>query len=203
MYYLKTMIDKVLLLITSQLNQYIQPIVGGDEVVMGNIALNDSPDQNVLKDKVVVSVVNIEEESTLKNSSHHSKQQNSLSYKNTPVFLNLYVLFCAHYPGSYETALGRLSRVIEFFQHRSSFDINSSQPLPPGFDPSNLRDAELAITLDLFTMTFEQVNHLWGSLGGKQMPFALYKVRLAIIYRDLVIKEVPLIQEIRKEKSII
>ena len=197
------MIDKVLLLITSQLNQYIQPIVGGDEVVLGNIALSESPDQNALKDKVVVSVVNIEEESTLKNSNHSYRQNTVLGYKNHPVYLNLYVLFCAHYPASYDTALTRLSRVIEFFQHQRSFDVNSAQSLPPGFDPSNLQDAALSVTLDLFTMTFEQVNHLWGSLGGKQMPFALYKVRLVIIYRNLIIKEVPLIEEIATEKNII
>jgi hypothetical protein len=191
------MIDKVLILITSQLNQYIQPIVGGDEVVLGNIALSESPDQNALKDKVVVSVVNVEEESTLKNSNPVTKQAASATYKHPPVYLNLYVLFCAHYPNSYDTALTRLSRVIEFFQHRRTFDIHSAQPLPPGFDPANIQDVELAVTLDLFTLTFEQVNHLWGSLGGKQMPFILYKVRLAKIYKNRIFKEAPLIEEIR------
>jgi len=191
------------MLIASQLNQYIQPIAAGDEVVLGNIALSDSPDQNDLKDKVVVSVVNIEEESTLKNNEHHVKRGTAVSYRNHPVYLNLYVLFCAHYPNSYNTALTRLSKVIEFFQFRRSFDVNSAQPLPPGFDPSNLRDAELAVTLDLYTLTFEQVNHLWGSLGGKQMPFVMYKVRLVIVYKDVILKEVPLIREIREIKVII
>jgi len=32
--------------------------------------------------------------------------------------------------------------------------------------------------LDLFSLTFEQINHLWGSLGGKQVPFVLYRARL-------------------------
>jgi hypothetical protein len=30
-------------------------------------------------------------------------------------------------------------------------------------------------------MTFEQINHLWGSLGGKQVPFAMYKARLVAV----------------------
>jgi len=42
----------------------------------------------------------------------------------------------------------------------------------PGEDENNIK-----VTLDLMSLTFEQVNHLWGSLGGKQAPFLLFKAR--------------------------
>lgn len=191
------MIDKALLLITSQLNQYILPIAGGNEVVLGNIALADQPDQVAIKDKVVIGIVNVEEESTLRNATTFIKQGGNAKLHREPVYLNLYVLICAHYPSAYDTALTRLSKVIEFFQQRKTFDINSAQPLPGFLDPNSPEDAELSIILDLFTLSFEQVNHLWGSLGGKQMPFVVYKLRLVKIFDNRIIREVPLIQEVQ------
>jgi hypothetical protein len=37
---------------------------------------------------------------------------------------------------------------------------------------------------------------LWGSLGGRQIPFVMYKVRLVSIAERSVRREVPLIEEI-------
>jgi hypothetical protein len=37
---------------------------------------------------------------------------------------------------------------------------------------------------------------LWGSLGGRQIPFAMYKVRLVSISERSIRREVPLIEEI-------
>jgi hypothetical protein len=31
------------------------------------------------------------------------------------------------------------------------------------------------------SLTFEEVNHLWGFLGAKQSPFALYRGRLVTL----------------------
>ena len=54
----------------------------------------------------------------------------------------------------------------------------------------------LKFTLELYTLTFEQINHLWGSLGGRQMPFAMYKLRLVAITERAIVREVPVIEEI-------
>lgn len=190
------MISKALSLIISQLNQYIPPLAGANEVVLGNIALNEAPDQNDIRNKVVLSLVNIEEESTLKNTPIQQNSPAGVRYVYPTVFLNLYVLFTANYPQDYDTALIRLSSVIRFFQGRKSFDINSTQPLPARLDIENPEDADIYVTLDLYSMTFEQVNHLWGSLGGKQMPFVMYKLRLVKLQENKVFKERPLIEEI-------
>jgi hypothetical protein len=55
---------------------------------------------------------------------------------------------------------------------------------------------ELTIRHEMYTLSFEQVNHLWGTLGGKQMPFVLYKLRLIAITERKLVREVPLIEEI-------
>ena len=191
------MISKALSLIISQLNQYIPPLAGANEVVLGNIALNEAPDQNDIRNRVVLSLVNIEEESTLKNTPIQQNGPTGVRYMYPTIYLNLYVLFTANYPLDYDTALIRISSVVQFFQSRKSFDINSAQPLPNRLDVQNPKDVDLYITLDLYSMSFEQVNHLWGSLGGKQMPFVMYKARLVKIQDRKVFKERPLIEEVQ------
>jgi hypothetical protein len=57
--------------------------------------------------------------------------------------------------------------------------------------------ADLEFTLELYTLTFEQINHLWGSLGGRQVPFAMFKMRLVAITDRSVVRVVPLIEEIQ------
>lgn len=193
------MILKALNLISVQLNEYIEPLAGDAEVILGNIGLHESPDQNQMKDKVVITLVNTEEESTLKNFPHNQKNGNQISYIHNPVHLNLYLLFCANYPQSYDTALTRLSDIIRFFQHRKSFDVSSAQPLPDKLDLDNPEDISLFLKFELFTMTFEQINNLWGTLGGKQIPFVLYKSRLVTITENKVYQEGRLIEEIRRD----
>ncbi len=194
------MIDKALQLILAQLNQYIPPPVpGANEVVLGNIALNESPEQDETKNKVVISVVNVEEESTLKNALSYRKTVNDVKYMEPPVHLNLYLLFSANYPEAYETALIRLSEVIRFFQSRKIFSVDTAQPLPDTLDPTDPDIMGLYLTMEFYTLTFEQINHLWGALGGKQMPFVLYKARLVTIQDRKVISEGRLIEEIRTD----
>jgi hypothetical protein len=188
------MIDKALNLLVTQLNLYIPE--DPPEVILGNIALNEAADQDALHEKIVLTLVNIEEEATLKNNRFYHTLPSTTQYTHAPVFLNLCLLFSANYLKSYEKALTRLSAVIRFFQSRKTFDIGSGTSLPPNPDPDELA---LSLTMELYTMSFEQVNHLWGTLGGKQMPFVLYKGRLVMVQERKVFREAPLIEEIRTD----
>ena len=176
------MINHALNLLEAELESYMENVLdtnpdGGSYIVQGNVAQIDVENATALERKVVLSVVNIEEESAFKNLPNYNKMANgSVRYQNPPVFLNLYVLFAANFPpGSYSVSWERLSAVLRFFQGRNVFNLKNA----PSFDDKNDPDiSEMQIILDLYTMTFEQINHLWGSLGGKQMPFAMYKARL-------------------------
>jgi hypothetical protein len=93
------------------------------------------------------------------------------TYHNAPVSLNLYLLFSANFTNNYDNALRILSLVLEFFQGQRTFTS------PPSADPNRL-SGRAELNFNLYTMTFEQLNHLWGALGGKQLPSALYRVYL-------------------------
>ncbi|WP_161887909.1 DUF4255 domain-containing protein [Pontibacter russatus] len=188
------MIDKALSLLVTQLNLYIPE--DPPEVILGNIALHDAADQDALHERTVLSLVNVEEEATLKNNRFYHTLPHATQYTHAPVFLNLYLLFAANYLKSYDKALTRISAVIRFFQSRKTFDMGSGNSLPPNPDPDELA---LSLTMELYTMSFEQVNHLWGTLGGKQMPFVMYKARLVMLQDRKILREAPLIEEIKTD----
>lgn len=192
------MIDRALLLLKEELESYLSITDAAATVVIDNIGLFETAAGNQLPDNIVLTLVNLEEESTLKNSSPLKKGYTSAVYQNPPVFLNLYVLFVCNYGGSkYVDALKRLSYVIQFVQSKNSFHYASdSGSLPPGEDILDMK-----FTLELYTLTFEQINHLWGSLGGRQMPFAMYKLRLIALTSNSKLREVPLIEEIENNNA--
>lgn len=166
-------------------------------VVVGNIALADVPDLTPpIRERVVISVVNIAEESTFKNAPHYERVGNTTRYRNAPKYLNLFVLFSANYANA-ETALRRLSQVVTFFQGKHVFTLKDS-PSPGTVDDPL---AEMKLIMELFALTFEQVNYLWASLGGKQMPFVLYKVRLARVQDERPLGEAPVIERIAAEET--
>jgi hypothetical protein len=139
-----------------------------------------------LHGNVVLTLVNVEEESALKNRKLPRYQEgDKVLIENPPVYLNLYLLFTACWPANYDNAIKRLGHVVSFFQHRNQFSLKNATHFADGVDPDDEDLAEMRLVLDLYTMTFEQINHLWGSLGGKQSPFAMYKARLTSVrYRQ-------------------
>ncbi len=192
------MIDQAILLLQTELESYIKLIDNSVEVKIDNIALLETSKGDSLTDNIIISVVNVEEESTLKNQPALRRPFASPGaiYMNPPTFLNLYLLFTCNYAGpNYLLALRRLSRVIQFLQHRNSFSTTSSAVID-ALDEDVEDVLNLRFTLELYTLTFEQINHLWGSLGGRQVPFVMYKLRLVAITERAVLREVPLIEEI-------
>jgi len=189
------MIDTALALLRTELDNYIDLTIGAAEVVVDNIGLLETPSADTLTKRIVITLVNVEEESTLKNNTPLKKGfGTSASYENPPIFLNLYVLISCNYSGDdYIHALERLSAIIRFFQSRNSFSFSS---LSGGLLPADPDLISLRFTMEIYTLTFEQINHLWGSLGGRQIPFVMYKLRLVALSDRALVREVPLIEEI-------
>jgi hypothetical protein len=196
------MIDAAFALLNNQLAAYIESM-GGDrlDVVMANIAAIDAANSNLdLERKVILSLVNIEEEAALKNAGPLYRNVKTLNYVNPPIYLNLYLLITAHYE-KYEDALTRLSNVIQFFQGKNSFSLKNSPPNDMLLNPETYEDIQLH--LEMFSLSFEQLNHLWGSLGGKQWPSVLYKVRLVKISENRITAQGPIIEQVQTKDNII
>ncbi|RAJ06503.1 uncharacterized protein DUF4255 [Chitinophaga skermanii] len=189
-------------LLRDQLDSYIQTQSpsADSHVVLDNVATLETPDRPPgAEERVILSMVNIEEEATLKNGMHFSSRNQSVAYSNPPLHLNLYMLVSANYK-NYEDALLRLSQVLQFFQGKNSFTLQNS----PSESNINLGEeaARLQLILELFSLSFEQLNHLWGALGGKQMPSVLYKVRQVTITENRTIGFGTIIEEIHGRENL-
>ncbi|MEO1094985.1 MAG: DUF4255 domain-containing protein [Cyanobacteria bacterium J06638_28] len=131
--------------------------------------------QDNLDGKVVMSLVNLQEEIILKASPHHQQLESRTIHENPLTSLNLFVLFSVVHRDQYEASLQQLSRVIEFFQWKQVFASADST------SASTELSQPIRVYADLYSLSFEQLEHLWRSLGGKQEPFALYKLRVVAI----------------------
>jgi hypothetical protein len=191
------MIDQAFLLLCNELQSYINVKDGSVNVIIDNIGLLETSKGDTLTNNIVITLVNVEEESTLKNQPAAKKPYHQHAvYQNPAIYLNLYVLFTCNYTGNdYKLALKRLSYIIQFLQSKNSFSA-SSTVTGGALDLGQAGISELKFTMELYTLTFEQINHLWGSLGGRQIPFVMYKLRLVGISERAILREVPLIEEI-------
>ncbi|MDJ0728831.1 MAG: DUF4255 domain-containing protein [Crocosphaera sp.] len=145
-------------------------------VILDNIAMAEflGGTKTIEDQKIVMSLVNLQEEASLKNEPYYRLENGRTIYQNPPVQVNLFILFSILHSENYEGSLKRLSRVIEFFQWKKDFSFTNTST---AIDLSQ----EVQVFPELYSLTFEQLNYLWGSLGGKQVPFALYRVRLVAL----------------------
>ena len=155
--------------IIQQLSDYISSVeaapVNGSEglVKLGNIANSKQmggEDTN-LSGKIVVSLVNIQEENSLKNKSNIKIENGQYLTSYPTLYLNLHILFTANFE-AYDTAVQYLFRVLEFFQGNKVSKFNN---LPtPGADAIATRSLkEVELSAELYSLSYEQINDLWGS----------------------------------------
>lgn len=205
------MIAHALTIVANELNLHLNTYGDstGPFAELGNLSEGVGAN-GVPRERVILSVVNIREEKALKNVPAYVRNDTTLrvTYENPPVFLNCTILIVATHV-SYVNALVMLSRTIAFFQHRHVFtpDLVDPTSLVTG-EPANVLDRldSFKLIFDLQSPTLEEVNHLWGTLGGKQYPFALYGLRMLDLKFQAVDAEASLITEVvrslvRKEAS--
>ena len=189
------MIYDVLQVITEEVNSYFE----GNPVSLENIATvmdSDGNDNQNTTTDIVLSLLNMQEEFAMKNISNNYSTGTTVDYRNHKVNLNLYVLFSAT-NALYTEALKGVSKIIEFFQGKSVFTQANSSFIREG-DMMDVGDFRFSISL--YTPTFEELNFIWGTLGGKQYPSVLYKVSLIELERkDAGVERGSLITEINNQ----
>lgn len=191
------MIFEVIQIISEQVNNYLDEIGLDKSVVPENIAFLESQNDEVakaLKDGVALTLINLDEETTLKNFPNHAIENTKTIYKNSIINLNLYLLFSAN-RDYYVNSLKDISKIIEFFQGKKLFTQANTIYNRNNIAMSNIEN--FRFTVELYTPTFEELNYIWGTLGGKQLPSALYKVSMIQIERNIAQAEGQLISKIK------
>jgi len=174
------MIFEVLQVITEEVNAYF----GSTAISLENIA-NVEQDGEADSQGVFLSLLNMKEEYALKNRSNNEISGTEVSYKNPKVSLNLYLLFSAN-NATYKESLKSISKLIQFFQGKRIFTQDNTNFKK---EDEMLNVKNFRFIVDLFTPSFEELNFIWGTLGGKQYPSVIYKVSLIEIERDNILRK--------------
>jgi hypothetical protein len=186
-------IDQALDFLRIQVDNYLRmkldPLVSTPFIQLANIAWHDSETATGTSgdaSDAFISLVSIEEDRVSKSQENFVRSNNTIIYKNPKVYLNLYLLFSVNM-ASYTESLKRLSYIIQFFQYRNVFTPVTSPSLPVGIEQ---------LIFDLYTLSFQDLNNLWGIMGSKYLPSAIYKMRLISISEEFVQGEAGVIQEV-------
>lgn len=182
-------------ILKEQLDSYFSDIGLNRTTELQNIALWESgkDEDSQLNEKLIITLLRMEEEVTLKNSPHVKVNENKSEYRNPPLHLNLYLLIAANFK-NYDTSLISISKVIEFFQGKKVFTSSNTVYNRDNVAFEILDD--FRFILEIYSPSFEELNNIWGTLGGRQMPSVIYKVQLIQIERDKKLAESQIITHI-------
>ncbi len=184
---MKSIIYDTLLLVSEEINTFLDPGNPQKPLMLGNISMFNDGDEFTasLKDKLIVSLVNIEEDRIAKTPDNFIRQGDRNIYRNPPLHFNITLIFSATH--SYEKALPLIEGVIRFFQVKSVFDNANTTGL----------DEEVGrVVFDLVSLNLEQMHQLWTSLGGKYIPSVIFKMRMMTIDERIDKANAPAIVEI-------
>lgn len=171
------MIDRAMGFVVETLNGFLEDRHISDEPIAelsGLTTMEGDPPKDI-NNKIVMTVLNIEREAAaISSSPMPMRQTNEGGYVRTPqdLALNIYVMVSASFDDRYRDGLRVLSGALGFFQ--------SNPIITPASHP-NLPNGIQQLTFKMVNLDLQTLGHVWGVLGGRYMPSALYKIRLVTI----------------------
>ncbi len=189
------MIYESLSCLADEINQYFKNKLKTteDTVILSGIVDQDGTVAIQGENKIVVTLVNVEREILGPNNGPRIAG-GSLTNQTPGLNINLYVLFSAYFKtGNYGEALRFLSFVIAYFQYKNVFTRANTPTLDAGIDK---------LIFEIASLTPEQLNNIWASLGAKYMPSVVYKMRM-LTFDESIIKEYrPVVSNVSGDSAI-
>jgi hypothetical protein len=167
------MIDVALNFLVAELNGFLVARTGATQGGVGlSRVVDDTGKIAIPSPGLGLALVNIDEERVLKSHLPSTVLINGKQVLLEPELkLNLTIIIAANF-AKYEDALRQLSWVLTFFQAHPGF----TRDRFPALDPRIER-----FVVELYSLTFDQLNQLWSCNGGRQLPSAVYRVRLVAV----------------------
>ncbi|MFQ3212665.1 MAG: hypothetical protein ACI9C9_000189 [Marivirga sp.] len=166
------MIHNLLPVVGAELNNYLKSRFNleEDRLILSNLMNQDGSVAIEGNNKVVCTLVNVHEETTLKSTPGTSSMGGGFGAGGSDIHINLTVMFSAFFSSkNYTEALKFLSGVIYFFQDKPVFNNSNT----PGLS-SNIEKA----CFDLTTLSYHDLNSVYSMMGAKYMPSVIYKIRM-------------------------
>lgn len=185
------MIDSAIISIVEELNNSINVKfrLNEDRVVASNLLNLDGSLSIKDENRIVVSLVNIEEEKTATPNGFGVPA----SGNNHPIYLNMYILFYSLFNEKlYAESLKFISAIIGFFQYKKVFTPNNTPGLDQNIDK---------ILMEINNISFHEQSNILSALGAKYAPCVLYKMRMVGIEEASIDYTAPRISESRNLRS--
>lgn len=159
------MLHHTLTFLADELNTYLNTKRASSEnlpeklVIPGSLSqINHS--KTIEHNNILLSLVNITEDPSLKNIYNQHPIGSPRSYDNRYSGLNLQVIFSACLI-DYELSLKYISYIIDFFRGKSIF--------------TNQND--LNIFIQSQNLSLQEVNYIWNIMGSNHHPFICYTIK--------------------------
>lgn len=167
------MINDLILFIRNELDSFISNKIGttGKFVLFTNLnnVIEKGAESSV---KIIISIVNIEEEKILKSPDNYVRKNNEINYRKPPVWLNIICLFTCYTKSTDDyTGIDMLENVVQYFQSKPR--LNKSNAIVPDNYPDGIEE----LNTEFISLNYEQTNYLWGLFGGKYHPSVIYKFK--------------------------
>lgn len=172
------MIYSALSFLTAELNDYFNrcfQLTEEKAILSAHVSSDGSPMTDILN-KVSVTLVNLEQETTVRNLPPDRSGSGEQSRINPAIKLNLRVLFAANF-SDYAESLKFLDSTLSFFQGHGVFTPQNSPRLDTSID---------RLTVDLESTSYNEWSYLWGMLGLKYLPGVVYRVRMVTIQDQII-----------------
>ncbi|MEQ9405953.1 MAG: DUF4255 domain-containing protein [Cyclobacteriaceae bacterium] len=181
------MVFESLKYIANDLDEHLKRKYGTAEskVKLTNILDQDGSIPETNRNKVILSLLSMEHESTVQNSQNAVNTGTHYFQVNPPLNFNVNIMFSCLF-NQYEEGLKFLSDTIYFFQGRSLFNAQNS----PGLD-----ERIFQLTLEVIKLNYHETYNLWASLGAKYIPSIPFKLRMLTFQADELIDQVASISE--------
>lgn len=167
------MIEKSITLIESRLNNYLRQKFSLEDniVIASNFVDSNGSVEKDIENKVVISLVDLEQEKFLKNVNTFRLPDPVKGQIAKPLNLSLLLLLACNFNSkNYKTGLKYLSNIIFYFQEISVFTATNS--------PEIYKLGIQKISLEMYHPDSDFRSSLWSSLGVHYLPSIIYKIRI-------------------------
>ncbi len=156
------------------LDQYIKNKYQLDEskVILNNVIDSNGAIPTKNENKIVVSLINIEQETLQPFYIRNQKLPNgNYGDLNPSQRFNLDLLVTSNFD-DYNESLKFLNAVIQFFQSYVVLDATNFSNIPTGLNK---------LEFEIEKLNYNQMHSLWTAMGAKYQPSIVYKTRLITI----------------------
>jgi hypothetical protein len=136
-----------------------------DRVILGPLS---KPGAAEAEDKICCMLTQITEDKYVTNMPASKQTPSAAARLDTPITLNLQVLFAAQY-ARYEVGLEMISQVIAYLHAKPHFTPANTPTMNRGLD---------RLVLEMHPLNSSEQSELWSMLGENYVPSVLYSLRM-------------------------